>query len=263
MDVVHPSYVSVDDFTGEVSWIKQAVEEHSVCLPIARVIICGPFGELITEAAVSKAVPLQYPYLFSNRSDQLLRERGQKLGSGVIQALTRSKTRQLASQLSQIPEPQAARDAPASISLQSNEEGSEPTRNESQTADRANERRGTSTTKSVEESENAEGSVLSPTSRSFDRLLQVNRESLTKEQKQDPTLERLHLTAKEGIARRNITMHEEGGLLYRHYQDRKGKTFDQLVVPEKYRADILSLCHGHGWTGHLVINKTKDRLLME
>ncbi|XP_077550660.1 uncharacterized protein LOC144163853 [Haemaphysalis longicornis] len=262
MDVVHPSYVAADDFTGEVTWIKQAVEEHSVCLPMVRVRICGPFGELITEAAVSKALPLQYPYLFSNRSDQLLNEGGQKLGEGVVQALKRSKTHQLASRLSQIPEPKVAREAHANLPLETLEE-EEVTGCQRQTAAQGYDRTGTSITEPANEAESSEGAVLSPASRSIDRLLKVNRESLIKEQREDLTLERLHVTAKEGIARRNITVHEKGGLLYRHYQDKKGKTLDQLVVPERYRADIVSLCHGNGWSGHLGINKTKERLLME
>ncbi|XP_070395599.1 uncharacterized protein, partial [Dermacentor albipictus] len=93
MDIVHLSYVTVDDFTGEVAWIKQVVEENSVCLPMAKVNISGAFGELETEAAVSKFLSLQYPYIFSNRSNQLLRDRGLKLGEGIVQALTRGQAR--------------------------------------------------------------------------------------------------------------------------------------------------------------------------
>ncbi|KAG0415992.1 hypothetical protein HPB47_006833 [Ixodes persulcatus] len=66
MDVIHSSYVDSTKFTGECAWIKQVVEEHSVCLPIAKVRIEGPFGALETEAAVSAYLPLGYPYLFSN-----------------------------------------------------------------------------------------------------------------------------------------------------------------------------------------------------
>ncbi|XP_077490841.1 uncharacterized protein LOC144101552 [Amblyomma americanum] len=99
MDIVHPSYVKEEDFTGEVAWIRQVLENQSVCLPMARVVIFGPFGELVTEAAVSSAVSLQYPYLFSNKSNQLLYDRGQKLAEGTVKALTRSKSRELASEL--------------------------------------------------------------------------------------------------------------------------------------------------------------------
>ncbi|XP_077544021.1 uncharacterized protein LOC144156099 [Haemaphysalis longicornis] len=95
MDVVHPSYVEPHQFTGDRAWIKQVVEAQSVCLPIARITIDGPFGKLETEAAVSPSLPAQYPYLFSNRSDQLLRERGLVFGEGIVFALTRSKAREL------------------------------------------------------------------------------------------------------------------------------------------------------------------------
>ncbi|XP_075737366.1 uncharacterized protein LOC142776934 [Rhipicephalus microplus] len=182
MDVMHPSYVAADKFTGEVTWIKQVLEGHSVCLPMTSVTISGPFGELVTRAAVSKMVPLEYPYLLSNRSDQLLRERGQKFRVGRVQALARFKTHQ---------------------------------------------------------------------------------GSLSAEQKKEPRLGLLHGTAKEGITRRNGTMHEKGGLMYRHYKDRKCKILDQLVASEKYHKNILCLCHGNGWSGHLGVNKTKERLLLE
>ncbi|XP_077544423.1 uncharacterized protein LOC144156323 [Haemaphysalis longicornis] len=95
MDVVHPSYVEPHQFTGDCAWIKQAVEAQGVCLPIARIIIDGPFGKLETGAAVSPSLPAQYPYLFSNRSDQLLRERVLVFGEGIVFALTRSKAREL------------------------------------------------------------------------------------------------------------------------------------------------------------------------
>ncbi|KAH7976967.1 hypothetical protein HPB52_021934 [Rhipicephalus sanguineus] len=61
MDVVHPSYVSANDFTGECAWIRQVVQEDSVCLPLAQVHIEGPFGAFTTEAAVSARLPPQQP----------------------------------------------------------------------------------------------------------------------------------------------------------------------------------------------------------
>lgn len=103
MVVAHPSYVSPSDYTGQCSWIRQAVEEQSVCLPVATVVIEGPFCKLPTEAAVSEKLPKFYPYLFSNKSDMLLREKGILFGDRVVQALTRSKVRQLATQLSSEP----------------------------------------------------------------------------------------------------------------------------------------------------------------
>lgn len=263
-DVVHPSYVAAEDFTGEVTWIKQVLEEHSVCLPMAKVTISGPFGELVTEAAVSKMVPVEYPYLFSNRSDRLLRERGQKFGEGTVQALTRSKTRELAAQLSQnlgenTPEseqtvPKSAETTVEEPRLAAVEAGGEIVEGKGGEDAEAEE---------PESVGDERGLLSAPGSPSFERLLRVDRNSLSAEQKKDPSLARLHITAKEGISMRNVTIHEKEGLMYRHYRDRKGKVLDQLIVPEKYRKDILDLCHGNGWSGHLGVNKTKERLLME
>ncbi|KAH8024651.1 hypothetical protein HPB51_000131 [Rhipicephalus microplus] len=57
MDIVHPSYERPESCTGECVWIRQVVEENSVCLPIARVEVEGPFGLLVTEAVMSKNLP--------------------------------------------------------------------------------------------------------------------------------------------------------------------------------------------------------------
>lgn len=86
MDLVHPSFVNAEDYTGKATWIKSVLEGHSVCLLIARVEISGPFVELETEAGLSKVPPIDYPYLFSNHSECLLRERGQVFGEGRVQA---------------------------------------------------------------------------------------------------------------------------------------------------------------------------------
>lgn len=46
----------------------------------------GPFDTLETEAAMSAYLPLVYPHLFSNRSEELLRERGQTFHEGTVQS---------------------------------------------------------------------------------------------------------------------------------------------------------------------------------
>ncbi|XP_049516894.1 uncharacterized protein LOC125942676 [Dermacentor silvarum] len=99
MDIVHPAYVKPEDFTGECAWIRQVVEENSVCLPIANVNIEGPFGLLRTEAAVSQNLSEHYPYLFSNRSEMLLKKKGLSFGDHTVQALTRSKAREIAAKM--------------------------------------------------------------------------------------------------------------------------------------------------------------------
>ncbi|XP_075527305.1 uncharacterized protein LOC142559618 [Dermacentor variabilis] len=269
MDIVHPSYVTVDDFTGEVAWIKQVVEEQVVkikqvvCPPMAKVKISGPFGELETEASVSKFLSLQYPYIFSNRSNQFLCDKGLELGEGMVQALTRGQAHNIASLSAENAEAAPVEAEKEINSIPESELGSrdEKSVEESLPADQLNESVSLECRSSNLQEEQADanasetGSLLSPASKNFDQLLRVAKESLAAEQKNDESLAKLHHTAKEGIVRRNVTIHERGGLLYRHYRDRKGRILDQLVVPTKYREDLLSLCHGNGWSGHLGINK--------
>lgn len=91
----------------------------------------------------------------------------------------------------------------------------------------------------------------------------VTEETLISEQKSDPSLSRIWETYREGVAKRKVSFPVRDGMLYRHYKDRHGRTFDQLVVPEKYLSDVLRLCHEAGWSGHLGNKKTKERLLSE
>ncbi|XP_064470077.1 uncharacterized protein LOC135384822 [Ornithodoros turicata] len=67
----------------------------------------------------------------------------------------------------------------------------------------------------------------------------------------------------KGVARSNVKIIIQSGLLYRHYEDRRGKVVDQLMVPESLRGDILKMSHDNSWAGHLGVRKTKQRLLQE
>ncbi|KAH9377139.1 hypothetical protein HPB48_008258 [Haemaphysalis longicornis] len=99
IDLVHRDYVPQADYNGKCAWIKPVLQEGSICLPVARVVITGPFREVETEAAVSDKLPSQYSYLFSNQTDRLLREEGKSFHEGTVQALTRAKARTPAAEL--------------------------------------------------------------------------------------------------------------------------------------------------------------------
>ncbi|SBO14988.1 SCAN domain protein [Anaplasma phagocytophilum] len=215
MDVVHPSFVTTSDFTGKVVWIKQLLEKHSVCLPMATVRITGPFGELVTEAAVSQTVPLEYPYLFSNRSEFLLRERGQQLGEGLVQSGTRSKSRQLAPLLTSDPEPEAAvgEQALPQFEAEKRDERDQVVEQPDLVA-LESVRRPNEPAKKAEEDGISERSLVAPASRNFGPLLRADGVSLTVEQKSDPSVSGFRGTAQE-IARTNVTGHEKGRLFYR------------------------------------------------
>lgn len=259
MDVVHPSYVEPSDFIAECAWIRQAVQEDSVCLPLARVKIEGPFGVLVTEAAVSASLPLAYPYLFSNKSESLLKEKGTSFEKGEVSALTRSKARKLASQLRG--EESIGKEK---TSFAEREVGEQTGESESYSGLSANEAVEAELTSADEEvTLDAPGHVLPPSCTSFERLLGVDRAQFQREQEADTGIQELHNSYVEGVARKNVSLQNRGGLLFRRYQDRRGVTFDQLIVPTKYRQDLLQLSHGGGWSGHLGVKKTKARLLQE
>ncbi|XP_070392537.1 uncharacterized protein [Dermacentor albipictus] len=99
IDLVHPDYVKQEQYNGKCAWIKPVLEDTTVCLPVADVVLSGPFGEVCTEAAVSNKLPPQYTYLFSNRTDRLLRDQGKDWVEGSVPALTTSKARALAAKL--------------------------------------------------------------------------------------------------------------------------------------------------------------------
>lgn len=299
MDVVHPSFVQSGQYSGDCAWIRQAVEANSQCLPVAKVVLKGAFGTLETEAAVSPYLPPQYPYLFSNKSDQMLKEKGLTLGEGIVQALTRSKARALAARATfteankpqidngpgceldttvtnRLVREQAAEAVVAEATIPKGDDEPPP------------ELEGVNYASLTEQIENAvapkpipgstedstEGDTFQvlgttkelcvmPTSDNFSRLLQVSPASLITEQKGDPTLKQFQDSSKEGIAKRNVRFQERSGILYRKYLDRRGVEFDQVVVPQAYRQDLLSLVHGESWSGHLGVKKTKNRLLQE
>lgn len=278
IDVMHPSLVRPDDYTGECAWIKQAVEGQKVCLPIARVSVEGPFGKLETEAAVSRNLPLSCPYLFSNKSDQMLRKRGLVFSERKVQALTRARARQIAAEVVCRSEDEVPPSCQSTSDGPSSSDNAETTSTDKMGSTRHGSAAGetgklarSDTAAEIEEGKivpgcetgDEGGLVLSPSSRSFHALLQVDRELLIEQQQSDPSLTVLHDTAKDGISRRNVSYQIKAGVLYRHYKDRKGRVLDQLVVPQKYRSDLLELSHGSSWSGHLGIKKTKDRLLQE
>ncbi|XP_077519779.1 uncharacterized protein LOC144129485 [Amblyomma americanum] len=257
MDVVHPSYVEPGQFTGECAWIKQAVEANSVCLPIANISIEGPFGVLHTEAAVSASLPMQYPYLFSNRSDQLLRQKDLVFGEGTVYALTRSKARKIAAKAM----PLEASSSIGTVEIEPPDASGEVL---ATATEEVNILGRPESSKNCMELKEAYGELLiTPASDSLQRLLGVDRSSLIAEQRADSTLQNLRCREEEGVAKKNVLFQERSGVLYRRYHDRRGVQFDQLVVPKRYRRDLLHLVHGSSWSGHLGLRKTKDRLLQE
>lgn len=245
LDLVHPSFVSPEHFLGKCAWIRQVLEEQTVCLPVAEVHIKGPFGEFRTEAAVTDRLPERYLYLLSNRTAHLMRKAGIKIDDGAVFALTRAKARE-----------QRARGAEEAE--QSEEVDGAGNLQKSQGSD-------ASVQCAPDDREKGQeiGDLLAPANGGLKSLIGVGREELIELQRQDPSLKKIQNSYEEGVAKKNVDIVTENGILYRHYRDRKGKVVDQLIVPQSLRQDILHLCHSNSWAGHLGVRKTKQRLLQE
>ncbi|XP_075750202.1 uncharacterized protein LOC142814783 [Rhipicephalus microplus] len=195
MDVVHPSLVSPDDFTGECAWIRQVAEEQSVRLPIATVVIEGPFGKLCTEAAVSAALNDRFPYLFSNNSEQLLKEQGKSFFPNLAcMALTRSQARKLSRQLDLVPCGELSSDLVGG--------STEPQKGKfpHESWEQSRERPVVDTTGAVSGergddvaplSQSERVATLSPVAESWSELPRVDRETLIGEQREDFSIEAL------------------------------------------------------------------------
>ncbi|XP_075733659.1 uncharacterized protein LOC142775721 [Rhipicephalus microplus] len=184
MDVIHPSYVPADGFTGDCAWIRQVAQEDSVCLPVAKVLIKGPFGELETEAAVSQSLPKQYGYLFSNHSEDLLRKKGLSFGEHTVHALTRSKAKEIAKELGSSQNREAQ--APDETRADANQENV-PSDGES------------SFKSSSEASEEVNLLSVLPCMGGFLELSKVSPEVIAAEQAEDKTLQKLSDMVEEGV----------------------------------------------------------------
>ena len=102
-------------------------------------------------------------------------------------------------------------------------------------------------------------------------LENTNPDEMKKEQTSDETLKKFRTLSETG----DIKALKDGGtakvvlrngLLYREFSSPRvsnGKVFRQLVVPEKYRVQVMKLAHESIMAGHLGVKKTSDRVLAE
>ncbi|KAG8197964.1 hypothetical protein JTE90_020339 [Oedothorax gibbosus] len=63
----------MEDYTGEVVWVKQALENNFRCLPIAKIVLEGVgFGCIQTKAAIlDNSVDMEH-YLLGNYTQELI-----------------------------------------------------------------------------------------------------------------------------------------------------------------------------------------------
>jgi len=95
IDLTSSIYAPKHTFTGEVVWIRSPLESYARCLPLARVVLEGDFGKVVTKAAVVEKQLDQNRYLLGNRTAELIRniEKGTSKHHEQINMLTRAQAR--------------------------------------------------------------------------------------------------------------------------------------------------------------------------
>lgn len=82
------------------------------------------------------------------------------------------------------------------------------------------------------------------------------------EQRKDPALDVLRKRVGNDVSKEGETLITlEKGMLYRHFKSPRKEIIKQLVVPTKFRRQILQLGHDIPMAGHLGIKKTRERIL--
>ena len=97
-------------------------------------------------------------------------------------------------------------------------------------------------------------------------MLKLNAGQIRTLQQDDPTLS---LVRKKVVQDRDLSdlangmYFVKGGLMYRRWVNtvQGGQKVDQLVVPQFYRAGLLSIAHAIPLAGHMGIEKSRERLL--
>lgn len=95
-------------------------------------------------------------------------------------------------------------------------------------------------------------------------VIQVTPQELRREQEKDPTLRICWDRVGTPVTGKRAGVHTffvKNGLLWRQYEMSRDNVFQQVVVPKKFRSEILSLAHESPMSGHLGIKKTVGRLL--
>lgn len=97
--------------------------------------------------------------------------------------------------------------------------------------------------------------------------LSINRKELVDNQQSDPSLTKCFEQVKQkGPSTKQVDYFLDDNLLMRTWNSHAGSGHEwsmvyQVVLPQVYQQQVLSLAHDHVWAGHLGITKTYDRVL--
>ena len=133
-----------------------------------------------------------------------------------------------------------------------------PVKKETRSVDKEDEKFQALETRSTSKKRTVEEQILD----GYDFGKDFSKEDWIAEQQKDPTLEVYRKRVMDKIPegeKKFISM--ERGMLYRNFRSSTEDVMKQLVVPAKFRRQILSLGHDIPMAGHLGMKKTRDRIM--
>ncbi|CAM1331653.1 Uncharacterised protein r2_g4057 [Pycnogonum litorale] len=89
-----------------------------------------------------------------------------------------------------------------------------------------------------------------------------NRDELAREQSIDKDILKWFELSEREPSEGETTFFKANGLIFRQfYRKKKDGKYVQLVLPHKFRSNVLQLAHDHPLSGHFSIKKTQERVL--
>ncbi|GBM28127.1 hypothetical protein AVEN_218619-1, partial [Araneus ventricosus] len=223
VDVISQKFVDYAEMTGEHVWVKYLLNDHLVCLPLAEVEIKCELGHIKTKAAVVTNDPGRY--VLGNKTANLFKDKPflklEKINAVMTRSQTKRSTEEDQNKEAEMGQPEEMTDfeIDEEILPQADEEFKE-----------------------------------------IKQLVEVDSKEFIESQHQSRDLAPLLNEAKtENSSQPNDFKIKENGMLVKKKIDKNEIERELIVVPEKYRDQMKSLCHD-SISGHLDIVKTKDRL---
>ncbi|GFT86967.1 SCAN box domain-containing protein [Trichonephila clavipes] len=230
LDLICKKYVKPSMIINETVWIRTPLEETAVCLPMAEVELDCVFGHVITKAAVLRDSLDQGKYLLGNKTAALFEEvkKNKEIQVYMVNAVETRSQKKLT------------------------EESKQDLNMSEETIPESNEKN--------KESPDELDDILPLIQPEISELnlIKLSHKDFAKEQMNSTELKTLFEEAKSGSSKKNHYI-VENSLLFFQKKDKDGTKRKCLIVPEKYRKNLMTIGH-EAAAAHLGVTKTKGAI---
>ncbi|GBN40535.1 Retrovirus-related Pol polyprotein from transposon 412 [Araneus ventricosus] len=230
LDLICKKYVPLSMCTNETVWIRTPLEESAVYLPLNEVELNCDFGSIITKAAVLRDFLDQERYILGKKTAALFEEakKNKEIQVYMVNAVETRVQRRLIEKKD--PNPETSDEIIPEINDNN------------------------------EESSNELDNILPLVGYDIlkSNIVKLSRKEFVEEQKKSAELKKLFEEAKN-VSSKKTNYIVEDNLLFFKKEDKNGTKCKLLVVPEKYKENLMTIGH-EGAVAHLGVTKTKDAL---